>query len=130
MLTSFAVQIPIGILASQEKVEPAFAIAATGIYAASFVFALHTKFDYGEDGLHRESGSVDWYGMDNDLYSEDVIFGVRLDGQQQFAVRQPDLEPYNYNYVLAHLHHDGHDYAAVIKKPWRARHHHGGGPRL
>ena len=120
-ITSFAAQIPLGILASQDKVNPAFAMAATGVYAASFVIAKSTAFDYGEGGVHRESGGVDWYGMNNDLYSEDVIFGVRLDGQQQFAARQSELEPYDYYYVLAHLRYEGHDYAAVIEKPWRAR---------
>ena len=120
-VASFAAQIPLGVLASQEKVSPAFAIGATGIYAASFILARSATFDYGEEGLHKESGGVDWYGMNNDLYSEDVIFGVRMDGQQQFDMRQSELEPYHYYYVLAHIHHNGHDYAAIIKEPRKFR---------
>ena len=120
-ITSFVAQIPLGVLASQEKLHPAFAIAATGIFAANFLFMVNTEFDYGEGGFHAESGGVDWYGMNNTLYSEIYILGIRVDGQQQFAARQPELEPYNFNYVLVHIHDNGRDYAAVVKPPWQPR---------
>lgn len=120
-ITGFAAQVPLGILASQEKVSPAFPWAVTAVLFANFIFVMNTEFDYGEEGHHIEAGGVDWYGMNNDLYSEYLVYGIRMDGQQQFEARQPELEPYNYNYVLAHIRHNGRDYAAVIKRPWKPR---------
>ena len=120
-ITSFAANVTLGILASQEKVSPALPWAVTGVYIAAFIFAKSSEFDYGEGGLHTNSGGVDWYGMNNDLYSEYLVYGIRIDGQQQYEARQHELEPHNYHYVLAHLRHNGHDYAAVVKRPWQPR---------
>ena len=118
-VTSFAVNVPLGILASQKNC-PALVGLLRG-YIAAFILAKSTEFDYGEGGHHISSGGVDWYGMNNDLYSEYLVYGIRMDGQQQYEARQHELEPYNYNYVLAHIRHDGHDYAAVVKRPWKSR---------
>ena len=127
-LTSFAALIPLGILAEQEKVNRAYPMTAAGVFAASGIFAAITVFDYGEEGFHVKSGGVDWYGMNNDLYSERYILGIRMDGQQQFVARQHELDPYDYNRVLAHIQHQERDYAVIVKRPWKPRRAKGGPP--
>ena len=121
LFTSFAAQAPLAILASQEKISPAFAGVAAALYAASFILLESTEFYYGEGGHHVEAGGVDWYGMNNDFYSEYLVYGIRLDGQQQFEARRHDLEPLDYHHVLVHLRHNGRDYAAVVERPWQPR---------
>ena len=120
VITSFAVQIPLGILAAEEKVSPAFPWAVTGVYVATFILAKSVEFDYGGEGKHSNRGNVDWYGLRNDLY-DGRIYGVRMDGQEQFAAHQQDLDAGDYDGVLVHFRLDGQDYAAKLIKPARSR---------
>ena len=122
VVTGFAAQVPLGILAEQDKISPAFAGVAVALYATGFILLQNIEFDYGEDGHHVEAGGVDWYGLNNDLYSEYLIYGIRMDGQQQYEAHRHDLEPRDYHHVLVHLRHDGYDYAALVERPWQSRH--------
>lgn len=123
-MTGFAAQVSLGILAAEEKVHPAFAWTASGIYTAIVIFGISTEFDYGPYGHHVKSGGVDWYGLKSDLYylhPNERIYGVRMDGQQQFETRRQDLIPWNYNGVMVHFRRDGQDYAAKLWEPKRSR---------
>ena len=119
-VASFATQIPLGILAAEEKVSPAFPWAVTGVYVATYILARSAEFDYGGEGRHSKRGNVDWYGLRNDLYG-DRIYGVRVDGQEQFAAHKQNLDAGDYDGVLVHFRHNGQDYAAKLSEPRRFR---------
>lgn len=119
--TSFVTSVALGFLAAEEKVSPVVSWIPLAAYTATFFYSGMIEYDYGEERWHSRRGGVDWYGMPNDLYSEHRVYGIRLEGQEQFAAHQHDLEPYNYNRVLVHIRHNGRDYAAVVKEPRRRR---------
>ena len=121
-VASFATVVTVGVLAANGQVSPAVAHIATGFYLANFIFwTSSVEFDYGEDGHYRPAGDVDWYGFKSNLYSGELVYGIRTEGQQQYEAHKHELTRTDYNDVLVHFRRDNRDYVATLQKPRKFR---------